>query len=263
MKHHVLRLPKPKHSEYATIFSVCCLHIGAKGHDREKALSYRDYVLKTPDTYAYDLGDDTENALPGDEKHNSMMWDQTLSPEEQYAEACDYWRPLAEAGKLLITHSSNHWWRSEAKTGFSIAKQMNIFLGQNAKRGKGPKWGEWQSLTRLYVGSESYLIHSWHGAGGGGSRASALNKCASQAMIHHADVYLMGHFHRKLIDEDVYFEWPKGASAPIERKRVYGVTGSFLKWDGSYAERAGMAPSIRGCIKVELSGKRHDVKVSL
>lgn len=265
MQSYEIHLPAPKKSEYISIFSICCLHIGSKGHDKEKAESYRDYILNTPNTYAYDLGDDMENAIPGDEVHNSMMWDSNMHPQEQLEKSLEFWKPVVEAGKLLLTHDSNHAWRSEAKTGISIARNLNIFMKQYAKDAKArePQWGQWQAFTKLHVGKQEYKIHSWHGAGGSGSAEGALRKCRSQAMVHQADIFLMGHTHRKIIDQDSYFSWPSGEPKPVERTRVYGVTGSFLRWDGSYAERAGYAPLIRGAIKLELSAKRWDMKISL
>jgi hypothetical protein len=265
MQAQEIHIPAPKKSEYVSIFSVCCLHIGHKCHDKEKALSYRDYILNTPDCYAYDLGDDMENAVPGDEVHNSMMWDSDMHPQEQFDKALEYWEPVVKAGKLLMTHDSNHFWRSEAKTGISVAKNMNVFMRHTAEKAKvrAPEWGQWQAFTKLHVGKQMYRVHSWHGAGGSATAAGALNKCRSQAMIHQADVFLMGHYHRKVVDQDLYFAWPDGEAKPIEKMRAYGVTGSFMKWEGSYAERAGYGPSIRGAIKLELSAKRWDIKISL
>ena len=194
-----------------------------------------------------------------------MIYDQTMYPQEQFEAALEYWEPVVKAGKLLISHDSNHFWRSEAKTGISVARNMNIFMRQAAKdaKARGPEWGRWQAFTKLHVGKQLYRIHSWHGSGGAATPSAALSKCRSQAMIHQADVFLMGHFHRKVVDQDLYFAWPDGAERPVEKMRAYGVTGSFMKWDDSYAERAGYAPSIRGAIKLELSAKRWDVKISL
>lgn len=262
MEHHEITVPVSRKTEHINIFSICCLHIGARAHDREKALDYRNYILNTPDTYAFDLGDDIENAIPGDELHNSMTYDSNMSPAEQVEEAVKFWTPLVEEGKLLLTHDSNHFWRSEAKTGISVAKNLNIFLNQRAKKSRGPAWGRWQSFTKLHVGKNLYRIHSWHGAGGSATPEGALKKCRSQAMIHQADVYLMGHYHRRIVDTDVYFTWPDGAEGPMEAHRYYGVTGSFMKWHGTYAERAGYAPALRGAIKVELSARRWDVRIS-
>lgn len=264
MRSLTLRLKPPAKGEYVTIFAVCCLHIGHKGHDRLKAMDYRNYILRTPDTYAFDLGDDIENAVPGDEVHNSMMWDSDMTPADQYRAACDFWLPLVEKGKLLVTHDSNHWWRTEAKTGISMAEQMNIFLASNAEGYRNaPRWGRWQALSRVLIGRQSYTVHSQHGAGGGTTPAAALKKCMDTAMSHHADVYLRGHHHKKIVHQDAYFDWPPGAKEPAERTRSYGVTGCFIKWDESYAERAGLAPSVRGAIKVDLSARRHDVRISL
>ena len=265
MRAHEIIL-KPK-GDNIQIFVISCLHIGHAGYDEQKALDYRDYILRTPNTYAISLGDDTENALPGDERHNSMMWDQNMTPAEQFQGALDYWEPVVKAGKLLLTQDSNHWWRSEAKTGVSQAAQMNIFLNNMLKGTKkektGPRWGRWMSFLKLHVGPQIYTIHSWHGAGGGSTPESALKKCRTQADSHHADVYLMGHHHKKLVYEDAYWAWPKGHNNPIERKRAYGVTGCFLNWNESYAERAGLPPAVRGAIRVQLGIKRWDVKVSL
>ena len=44
MQANEIHIPAPKKAEYVSIFSVCCLHIGSKHHDKEKALSYRDYI---------------------------------------------------------------------------------------------------------------------------------------------------------------------------------------------------------------------------
>ena len=247
------------------IFSVSCLHIGHVGHDKNKAYDYRDYILNTKNTYAISLGDDTENALPGDEKHNSMMWSQSMQPEEQYDAACAFWEPVAAAGKLLLTHDSNHWWRTEAKTGISMAKQMNIHLRRVSKDAGSlaPRWGQWMAYTSLRVNSQRYLIHSWHGNGGGTTPESALRNCRKQADAHHADVYLVGHYHKKIVYEDVCMMWPKSEHKPIDRKRAYACTGCFLNWNNSYAERAGLPPAMRGAVKLQLGAKEWDVNVSL
>ena len=261
MQSFQVRLPKPK-SEYVSIFAICCLHIGHKGYDKKKAEEYRDFILRTPDTYAIDLGDDTDNALPGDEKHNSMMFENNLTPDEQFVVACEFWRPLVQKGKVIATFDSNHWWRTEAKIGISMAKQMNEFLRMNAK-GLKPEWGRWQSLYRISVGRNTYTVHSQHGSGGGTTPESALKKCRETAYSHHADVYLRGHHHKKVIHQDLYFDWRDGSDSPQERTRTFGCTGCFLKWDNSYAERSGLPPAVRGAIKLELSSKRHDVRISL
>lgn len=262
MQSSIIKLPKPK-GGYAKIFSISCLHIGSKNFDREKAYAYRDYILKNKDTYAISLGDDVEMALAGDPLHDSMLWDQNMNPQEQFDEACQYWLPLAKKGKLLWTQDSNHWWRAEAKTGISMAKQMNVFLNQEVGQEKGPKWGRWQNMTKVIVGTIPYVVHSWHGAGAGSTPESALRQCRAKAYEHKADCFLMGHVHKNVIYEDLYHDWPMGEKKPIAKKRIFATSGCFMKWDDSYGERAGYPMAVRGAPKIELCADRFDMRVSL
>jgi hypothetical protein len=244
MQSFEIKLPKPK-GEYISLFSVCCLHLGSKNCDKKKAIEYRDYILETKDTYVIDLGDDVDMALPGDQEHNSMLFECEMLPDEQFMAACEYWKPLVDSKKLLMTADSNHWWRVESKTGMSRARDLNAFLqnyGSNTrspvpKKGVLPEWGRWQAMFKLVVGNIPYIVHAWHGAGGGGTPEGTIRRCREIARYVNADLYMMGHFHRKAIYEDIYFRWDDKLCRPVEEKRVYAATGSFLKWDDSYAER--------------------------
>ncbi len=263
MQSFEIKIPKPKSGDEIEIFSICCLHIGHRNHNREHALKYRDYILNTPNAYVYNLGDDTENAIPGDEKHNSMMWDQIMTPDQQFIEACEYWLPLAEAGKILVTHDSNHWYRSEAKTGRSQAAELNQYLAQNSPKGKAPKWGRWQAFAKIVVGKQIYLVHSWHGAGGGSTPEGALRKCRAKAMEHHADVFLMGHSHKRIAYQDPCKVWSDDAGGVVDRLRSYLATGCFMDWDGGYGERMGLPPALTGAGKITLNAKDWGVGVYL
>lgn len=271
MKCHEIKVPVKAGASTIEIVVVCCLHIGAKAHDHKRAIQWRDYIMGAPNRFAINLGDDTENAIPGDEKHDSMMWDQVMTPEEQYRKAAEYWLPVAEAGKLLISHNSNHWWRSQAKTGMSIPRDLNVFLqgqDQDERRtdphpNKLPRWGNWQTLSQLHVGKQTYTVHSWHGIGGGATPESALRKCRSMAVQHQADIYLMGHFHNKIAWSDNRMVYSANGMEAKERQRMFAVTGGYLGWHDTYAERAGLPPNRRGSIVVRLGVKEWDVKVAL
>jgi len=269
MKCYDIRLKatgKPSHIE---LISFCCAHFGHKGCDRKRLHSWRDWLMRGPNRFAFNLGDDMENALPGDEKHSSMMWDSDKAPEDQYLEAADFWRPIAEAGKLLITHDSNHAWRTEAKTGRSVARELNIFLqNQNSVKTHAepmpdgsPRWGRWQALTRIKVRSQEYLIHSWHGSGSGTTPEAALRKCREQERHHVADCYLMGHAHQPIGWGKEYNVFSGNGREAATRQRWFGVTGGFLGWHDTYAERAGYGPNRRGAIVVKLGVDRWDIKI--
>jgi hypothetical protein len=264
----------PKGSEEILVAVVCCLHIGARAYQEEKALQWRRWIMAGKNRLAFGLGDDTENAIPGDEKHNSMMWEQVMSPDEQYQRACEYWLPVAQARRLVLTHDSNHWWRSEAKTGMSRARDMNAFLQGVNEPGRPspnpqprpdalPRWARWQALTRLNVGRLSYTIHSWHGVGNGTTPEAALRKCRSMAVQHpDADVFLMGHAHNKICWSDNRTKFTSNGQEAQLKERHFGVTGGFLGWHDTYAERTGLPPNRIGAIVLRLGVKRWDIKLS-
>ena len=271
MRCYDIRLPVKKGVENIEIAVVCCLHFGHKSQDERRALQWRKWIMGSPNRFAMNLGDDMENAIPGDEVHNSMMWDSSYPPEEQYRRAADYWKPVVQAKKLIITHDSNHAWRTEAKVGRSVARELNVFLQNVTSKethadpmpDSAPRWGRWQALSRLHVGKQTYTVHSWHGSGNGCTPEAALRKCREQAVVHRADLYLMGHAHQKISWSDNYMEFSANGCEARERQRVFAVTGGFLGWHDTYAERAGLKPNRRGAIVAKLGAKDWDIKVAI
>ncbi len=270
MKCHEVRLKTRGSVDHIELVSMCCAHFGHVACDRKRLLGWRDWIMRGQNRFVFNLGDDMENAIPGDEVHNSMMWDSDKHPADQYIEAAEFWKPLAEAGKLLLTHDSNHAWRTEAKTGRSVARELNVFLqAQSLDRAESaplpdvsPRWGQWQALTRIRAGRQEYTIHSWHGSGSGSTPEAALRKCRGQEVFHQADVYLMGHAHQPIAwGKDINVFSSNGVDAAA-RQRWFGVTGGFLGWHGTYAERAGYGPNRRGAIVIKLGVKRWDIKIT-
>lgn len=268
---HTLKLPKGE--EEARVALICCLHHGARAMMLKKALQWRDWVYDDPCNFAMGLGDDMENALPSDEVHNSMMWESVVNPEQQFRDAADFWRPLAEKKKLILTHDSNHAWRTEAKVGRSVARELNVFLqGQYKPKAPAlpdphpdylPRWARWQALTKLHVGKQTYMIHSWHGVGSGCTPEAALRKCRSMAPQHpEVDIFAMGHAHNKITYSDLRSAFSSNGMDAALKERHYAVTGGFLGWHDTYAERAGLPPNRIGAVVLHLNAKRWDIKTS-
>ncbi len=263
---HRVELPIKGRPEQIEIVIMCCMHIGHRACDYPRIKKFFKWLMEGENRFAMDLGDDMENAVPGDEVHNSMMWDSDMHPEDQYRKVAEMWLPVVEKDKLILTHNSNHFWRSQAKTGMNIPKQLNAFLqgGElDPHPNKLPRWGDWMTLTSLGVAKQDYMIHSWHGSGNGCTPESALRKCRSQAESHEADIYLMGHAHNKVVWSDNRMVFSANGMLAREKQRAFGVTGGFLGWHGTYAERAGLRPNRRGPIVLRLGAKEWDVKLSL
>ena len=119
---------------------------------------------------------------------------------------------------------------------------------------------EWEG-TRI-----SYTGYFHHTTGGGSTPGGKLNRVYKLTDLFEGADFLVGaHNHLE-------------ASAPIDRYRLHATkdgksmlkadkvflidSGSFLNWDGSYAEEKGLPPSHTGCPRIRLDGIRHDIHVS-
>jgi len=118
-----------------------------------------------------------------------------------------------------------------------------------------------------------------HGRGGGASVAAPINYLEKIARGFDADIYLMGHQHKKIaapIDEIYYSR----SGRMLHHTKVLACTGSFLKGylanstsegraGGTYVEKGMMTPVSLGGIVIELGivkeeyGDRLDLNVSL
>ena len=118
-----------------------------------------------------------------------------------------------------------------------------------------------------------------HGRGGGASVAAPINYLEKIARGFDADIYLMGHQHKKIaapIDEIYYAR----NGRMLHHTKLLACTGSFLKGyladslsegraGGTYVEKGMMTPVSLGGIVIELGiakeeyGDRLDINVSL
>ena len=100
-----------------------------------------------------------------------------------------------------------------------------------------------------------YNVAVWHGAGGGATTGGALNKIEKQASVVFADVFLMGHVHKRAATmRDLYVPDPQNGR--INRiTQHFVITGSALDYDGSYAEEMGLIPSTKGFPRIRLGGR--------
>lgn len=76
----------------------------------------------------------------------------------------------------------------------------------------------------------SLLIASHHGRGGGRTMSSSVNSVMSMALdVPSADIYLMGHDHKKFVIPDQSLDYCDVSDGVKDRERWFGRTGSFLK----------------------------------
>lgn len=104
-------------------------------------------------------------------------------------------------------------------------------------------------------------IFAHHGKGASRLVGGSLNTVQQMAECANADIFLMGHDHKKSVGMSTKLELTDGATGLHlkERKLLYGRTGSFLKGyepdKPSYVAKALMNPTDLGTIKIELTPK--------
>lgn len=243
----------PVKGNFARIVPLGCLHDGHYASLKAGIGGFIDYILKTPDTFTFLMGDLIENVLPETAaRHKGSMYEQDKRPSQQVEDTIARLTPLAEAGKIIGAVKGNHQERSEYEADYSpekyIAERLKIrYFGMDA-------------LLHLQVGSQIYYLHAMHGTGSTGNPAAVLAKLLMQKKrFENADVYLRGHHHTRVAAVDYHFDIKTGKATKV----FYVGTGAFIGYVGTYAHRKELKPTAPGAPKVKLYGGRHDVHVTL
>jgi hypothetical protein len=104
-------------------------------------------------------------------------------------------------------------------------------------------------------------IWAHHGKGGARLVGGSLNTVERMIAAANADIYLMGHDHKKSCAYVPTMELTDGKNIKLrKKKKLIGRTGSFLKGyvpdKKSYVADAAMNPTDLGVLKIELTPKR-------
>jgi len=170
-----------------------------------------------------------------------------------------YERVKFMAGKLIGLLEGNHFYTFEngmTSTQY-LCQLLNCkYLGATA-------------LTRISFSYEksptwraSIDIFAHHGKGASRLVGGSLNTVQQMAECANADVYLMGHDHKKSVAMSSRLELTQGSDGIRlrEKKLLYARTGSFLKSyevdKPSYVTKRLLNPSDLGTVKIELQPKQ-------
>lgn len=218
----------------------------------EKLYGYRDWILDTEDAYTICMGDNIENSTRS--SVGSGVYEQIMDPMRQVGEMIEFWRPVAEAGKILGFLDGNHERRTFNVSGIDVSRVMATTLGV--------PYLEHGGFVVLDVGNQTYKIHARHGATGSTVLPGKMRACEAAALVNDADIYCMGHVHDLAAWVKIYRGVDLGHDHMVELNRHFVLTGHFLGYEGSYAEMKGYQISKSGAPKIRLNGKRRDIHIS-
>jgi hypothetical protein len=163
--------------------------------------------------------------------------------------------PLAKQGKILGALTGNH----EMRVAYAVKLNPVEILCQQLDI---PYFG-YQGYISLRVGNQTYHIFCHHGTGGGGSPSGKLAAIRALGRVAYADIYLSGHTHAKLYDQDILYTIDDETGDVVPHIRHYVACGSFLEYWGSYPEMKLLSPAATGSVMIKLNPTVKDVQIIL
>lgn len=178
--------------------------------------------------------------------------EQTGSPQAQIDALVEVLKPIKD--QILVLLDGNHEDRIWKQTGIQVSKLMATLLGV--------PYAGYSCFIKLRVRRINYIIHAQHGASNAWYPHTKLTAAMRTAQHTDADVYLYGHTH-ELMSLKVPRRTLDLRSRTVKREKKYFVlTGGFLGYENSYAEKKNMYPVKTGVAKLTFSGETWDVHVS-
>ena len=239
----------PQSENKCEVLFVGDIHWGSPQCDKPRVLRMIDYCLLN-NIYIFLMGDLIEIATR--DSIGAGVYEQEINGQTQYEEILDLLRPLADKGLVLGILEGNHELRVYNSTGVNITK---FFARELKTRYLGSAcW------NRFRVGKQSYMIYTLHGRSGSRFDGTALLALERISTSFFCDLIVMGHTH-KLISSTVLIQKVE-RDRVREHKKTLLISGSFLKYDGGYAQITGLPISKMGSPKVTFYTNKKDIDVS-
>ena len=222
------------------------LHIGSP-HFREEELEKElDFIAKNRDRCRIIImGDLAETALK--DSVGAGVYEQDEMLQQQIYKAKNYFWDFRDLIDGIVT--GNHEQRVYQRSGIDLTRLFCDIMGIT------DRYLRYQGVIKYAWNKRCYNVSVWHGAGGGSTPGGAMNKLQKQSETVFADVYLMGHVHRRQAHSKMLYV-PDPQNKQIRRmKQVFVVTGSALNHEESYAEEKGLPPTETGFPKIYLCGR--------
>lgn len=225
------------------------LHYGAPNCDIEKVKRTLEFCRKR-NAWILLMGDLLEAATRY--SVGAGVYEQVANPQEQLEFLVELFEPYKDL--IIGSHDGNHCFRITKETGVNIMKVFCKMLGI--------RYLGYSINHCLRVGSQRYIIYSTHGSSGATLRHTKIKKVLDIAQWNKADAYLYAHVHTLEARFDEYREYDARNKMMVTKTRVFCLTGSFLNYDGSYADMKNYAPEKTGVINLHLNGEKFAMHVT-
>ena len=224
-------------------------HLGAPTCNIDKLLGTVKYI-KDSGSLVILMGD----LMDASSKHSvGAGWTEQTEPAQAQLDAFDeLLSPISD--QIIVLLDGNHEHRIWKETGLRVSKILAKLLGV--------PYGGYSCFIKLKVQKQNYIIHAQHGSSNAWYPHTKITAATRTAQHTQADVYLYGHTH-ELMSLALERRELEIRSRTVKRKKTYFVlTGSFMEYEYSYAERKNMYPTKTGVAKLKFFGEKWDCHIS-
>jgi predicted phosphodiesterase len=234
--------------ELITLYPLGDWHLGSEHCDVKLINKQINEIKKDQTARIILMGDLAETATK--ESVGAGVYEQEQNAQQQMMRVKNLLYDVRHLIDGVVT--GNHEERIYKTSGFDLS----LYLCQMLEIEN--KYMRYQGVVGYVIGQRSYLVNVWHGSGGGGSAGASLNRLQKQSEYVLADIYLMGHVHKRQVHtKQMIIPNPR-----YEKKEIimqyFVATGSSLDYENSYAESAGMTPSQKGFTKIKMWTERNN-----
>jgi hypothetical protein len=254
---HAVRLKCAPGKPYATLLPISDVHIGPVGCAFREIAATLTWAATKDGLYPFTLGDCLNNAtLNSVEGMN--LGAQLLDIMPSAAVMTQLFRPIADAGRLLVLADGNHEARWVRQLGQNVSPTQFV-----AERLNVP-YSSSSFPMIVQVGDQTYTLYIHHGTGSGQSYGHLWNTMQRFTENNKCDAAIAGHRHvrgnqeRAVMaasqdDNGVWWWSPSG----IQMIAI----GCWLRYvPGSYARDRNMPPAVLGTNLVRLYADKHLVQ---
>jgi hypothetical protein len=261
---HRYEIKYQKYNEPIYLIPFGDIHRSSSMCHEEKWLEFLEWAKKKKNAYFLGMGDydDLASGSNRDILANRNLYDTTKKTlEDTYL---FHTKKLAKElsfmnGRIIGLMEGNHY--AEFQNGTTTTQKLcellnTTYLGVSAFIKLS------LSISNKHDSSRSIDIWAHHGKGASRLIGGSLNRVQQMGESANADIYLMGHDHKKSVGLVTKLELTSTGKVMRlhHKKQLYARTGSFLKGyeDGkiSYVADGCMSPTDLGVVKIELTPRR-------
>lgn len=248
-------LDLPQEWEFVDIYPVSDMHIGDILFNHVDFYNFSQMILEEPNRYILVNGDIINNNL----KHSAgSPFEDILSPNDQKKEAKRMLEPLRD--RIACMNGGNHEDRSKKEAGLDVTEEIAESLGV--------PYNEDHNFLKVCIGKgkngkkQIYTLYITHGSGGGKKPGSALNNAEDLSKNILADVYIMGHVHKRIGHRAIFQEPDLRNGKIIQREQLYMLSAGWLDYKG-YPVQKMMRPQVRGSNPLKLYGSEKKTELTI